>query len=129
MQTRSGHVIPVTHASLGGMCRNHEMAGVVEQEILQEVVGFVPGKGLVSLMVRQLLLDGLEQSAVDNGRLFAWEDLTPVFDFPDEEPIAQKVGEGTSAEGNASADLAGTEGPRLGIDVPCPEVPDQLVDA
>jgi len=40
----------IAHAILGGVGGDHAMVGVVEQKILQEVVGFLPGPGLVGLM-------------------------------------------------------------------------------
>jgi len=80
-------------------------------------------------MGRQFLLHRLEQGLVDDRRLLPEQDLTPVPDFADEEPVAEEVGEGSSAERDASAGLAAAEGPRLGADVLDPEVPDKFVDA
>jgi len=31
-------------------CRDHAMAGIVEQQILQQVIGLLPGQGFVGLM-------------------------------------------------------------------------------
>jgi len=44
------NIIVIAHAILGGVGGDHAMVGVVEQKILQEVVGFLPGPGLVGLM-------------------------------------------------------------------------------
>jgi len=49
------------------------------------------------------LLDGLEQSLVDDHRLLAVKDLAPVLDFADEEPVAEEVRKRASAEWNAAA--------------------------
>src|SRR5262249_19716858 len=56
-------------------------------------------------------------------------DLALVLDLANEEAVAEEVREGSSSERDASAGLARAEGSRLGADVLCPEVPDQLVDA
>jgi hypothetical protein len=37
------------HPGLGSVCCDHAMTGIVEQ-ILQEVIGFLPGQGLVGLV-------------------------------------------------------------------------------
>ena len=103
--------------------------GVVEQEILQESVGFLSGQGLVGLVGRQLFLNGLEQGSVDDRGLLSGQDLTPVFDLANKEPVPEEVGEGSSSERYASAGLAAAEGPRLGADVFGSEVPDKFVDA
>jgi hypothetical protein len=93
------------------------------------VVGFLPGQDLVGLVSRQLLLNGLEQGLVDDRRLLPGQDLTPLFDLANKEPIPEEVGEGSSAKRDASAGLARAEGPCPGADVFGPEIPDKLVDA
>src|SRR5215831_974626 len=93
------------------------------------MVGFLPGQGLVGLMGRQFLLNGLEQGLVQDRQLLPGQDLALVFDLSDEEAVAEEVGEGSSSEWDASAGLAAAEGPRLGADVSGPEVPDKFVDA
>ena len=50
VQARLRNIIVIAHAILGGVGGDHAMVGVVEQKILQEVVGFLPGPGLVGLM-------------------------------------------------------------------------------
>ena len=86
------------------------------------MIGFLPGQGLVGLMGRQLLLNGLEQGAVQDRRLLSRQDLTPVFDLADEKTVPEEVGEGSSSERDASAGLARAEDPcltgmRLAFDV------------
>ena len=56
-------------------------------------------------MGRQFLLNGLEQGSVQDRRLLPGQDLTPVFDLADEEPVPEEVGEGSSAKRDASAGL------------------------
>jgi hypothetical protein len=97
--------------------------------ILQEVVGLLPGQDLVALMSRQLLLNGLEQGSVQDRRLLSGQDLIPVSDLANKEAVPEEVGEGSSAEWDASAGLARAEGPRPGADVFGPEVPDEFVSA
>src|SRR6516165_6058808 len=80
-------------------------------------------------MGRQFLLNGLEQGSVQDRRLRPGQNLTPVFDFADEEPVPEEVGEGSSAERDAPAGLAAAEGPCPGTDVFGSEVPDKFVDA
>jgi hypothetical protein len=79
------------------------MAGIIEQQILQEV-RFLPGQSFVGLMCRQLLLDGLEQGLVDDRRLLPRQDLIAVPDFANEKLVAEEVGEGPSSERDASGD-------------------------
>jgi hypothetical protein len=61
------------------------------------VAGFLPGQDLVGPVGRQFLLNGLEQGLVDDRRLLAGQDLTPVFDLADEKPVSEEVGEGPIA--------------------------------
>ena len=50
MQTWLRDIVAVANAGLGGMGCNHAMAGIVEQQILQKVIGFLPGQNFVGLM-------------------------------------------------------------------------------
>ena len=45
------HIIAIADACLGGVGGDHAMAGIVEQEILQEVIGFLPGQSFMRLML------------------------------------------------------------------------------
>src|SRR6516225_12224413 len=81
------------------------------------MVGLLSGQDLVGLVSRQLLLNGLKQGLVDDRRLLPGQDLTPVSDLANEKPVAEEVGEGSSAERDASAYLARAEGPCPGADV------------
>jgi hypothetical protein len=70
------------------------MASIVKQDILQKVLGFVPGQGLMRLMVQQLLLDSLEQGLVDDCRLLAGQYLTFVFDLADKNRLRRRWARG-----------------------------------
>src|SRR6516164_7031494 len=89
----------------------------------------LPGQSPVGLMGRQLLLDRLEQGFIDNRRLLPRQKLTPVFDLADEEPVAEQVGEGAAAKGNAPASFARAEGLGLCADAPRLEVRTNLAGA
>src|SRR5215831_6700583 len=93
------------------------------------MISLLPGQSFVGLMVRQLLQDRLEQGFSDNRRLLPRQNLTPVFDLADEEPVAQQVGEGAAAKRNAPASFARAGGFCLRADAPCLEVAHQFVDA
>jgi hypothetical protein len=67
----------------------------------KEVIGFLPGQGLVGLMGRQFLLNGFEQVLVDDSRLLPGQGLTPVTDFANEKPVAEEIGEGPSSKRDA----------------------------
>jgi hypothetical protein len=74
-------------------------------------------------------LDRLEQAFVHDGSLLPRKNLALVPDLTDEEPVAEKVGEGASTERNAPTDLARAELSRRGADVSGSEVAHKLVDA
>ena len=52
VQAGLGDIIAIAHAGLGGVGGDHAMAGVVKQEIPQEVIGFLPSQSFVGLMLR-----------------------------------------------------------------------------
>src|SRR5712664_3058429 len=47
MQERRRHVVAIADASFCGMGRHHSMAGIIEQQPCQQVVGFVAYDGPV----------------------------------------------------------------------------------
>src|SRR6516164_11477794 len=87
------HIIAIADACLGGVGCDHAMAGIVEQEVPEQVVRLLPGQGLMGLMGRQLVLHSLKQALVHDRRLFPRQDLAPVVDLANEEPVAQQMGE------------------------------------
>src|SRR6516225_4092902 len=105
------HIIAIADACLGGVGCDHAMAGIVEQQVPEEVVRLLPGQGLMGLMGRQLVLHRLKQALVDDRRLFPRQDLAPVVDLANEEPVAEEMGEGAPAKGNAAAGVAGAFSP------------------
>ena len=50
VQARLGDIVAVAHPGLGGVGCDHAMAGIVEQQVLQGVIGFLPGQNFVGLM-------------------------------------------------------------------------------
>jgi hypothetical protein len=109
---------------------DHAMAGIIKQQILQEVIGLLPRPRFMGPLCRQLLLDSLEQAPVHDRRLLSWQNLAFVPDLADEEPVAQNVREGAPAERDASASPSGrAERSCLGADVFGFEIADKLVGA
>ena len=45
-----GDIVAIADTALGGMRCDHAMARIVEQQILQQVIGLLPDQGLVGLM-------------------------------------------------------------------------------
>ena len=83
------------------------MAGIVEQQILQKVIGFLSGQSFVGLMGRQLLLDRLEQALIHDRWLLPRQDLALILDLTDIEPVAQEIEQRSSLEWDATAGAAG----------------------
>ena len=95
------NIVSVAHTGLGRLCCNHAVTGIVKRQILQEVVGFLPGQSFMRLMLREFLLDSLEQGLVQDRRLFSGQDLAPVLDLANEEAVPEEVGEGSPSERDA----------------------------
>jgi len=89
MQERCRHVIAIADAGFGGVGRNHTMAGIVEQQPCQQVVGLAAYDGAVGPLGKCLLADCLKQRAIHDRRLPARQDLVFVFDLADIEVITQ----------------------------------------
>jgi len=53
------------------------------------MIGFVPGQGLVRLVIGQFLLDSIKQTSVHDCWLFSREDFAFVFDLANKEAIAK----------------------------------------
>src|SRR5438874_12517913 len=60
MQVLKRDVIAIANAGLGGVGRNHAMAGVIEQESRQQMIARVPRRGPSSPLVREFLLDRIK---------------------------------------------------------------------
>jgi hypothetical protein len=55
------------------------------------VVAWVPDPVLSRPLIRELLLDRIEQSALHDRRLLSGQDLALVSDLTDIEPVAQQI--------------------------------------
>ena len=82
-------VIAIADAGFGRMGRNHPVVCVVEQQPRQEMVAGVPDRRSSGPLIRELLLNRIEQCTVHDRRLLAGQDLVLVFDLADIEAIAQ----------------------------------------
>ena len=76
-------------------------------------------------MIRQLLLDRIEQGALHDRRLFAGQDVTFIADLADIERVAEEVEQRSPFERDAAAGGAGCKQLRLGADVTFLEISDQ----
>ena len=64
---------------------------------------------MICRLLTPLGLDGVERVPIENGGLFAIEDLTLEWHLTDIEAIAQEVGERAASERNAADDLSGLQ--------------------
>ena len=95
--------MPLLRAWLG----RHSVAAIIEDAADQQGLGF--GARCFVMTVRcsfELGLDGLEQIAIDDGRLLARQNLALEDDLADVEPVAQEMGERATGERDA-ADRSG----------------------
>src|SRR5713101_5322094 len=129
MQAWRRYVIAIADASFCGVGWVHAMAGIVEQQSCQQVVGFVADEGSVGPLGEGFLPDCIKEPAIHNWRLPPGEDLILVFYLADIEVVAQQVVQRAATERDATACLAGCEPFDSGPDVAFFEVPYQLVDA
>ena len=88
-----------------------------------------PDAGPGGPLIRQLLLDRIEQGAVHNRWLLAGQDLTLVSDLADIEPVAQEIEQRSPLERDATAGATGRKQPCLGADVTFFEISNQGIDA
>ena len=79
------------------------MAGIVEQQSRQQVIGFVAYDGAVRPLGEGFLPDRLKQRAIHDRRLLAGQDLILVFDLADIEVIAQQIVQRATAERDPAA--------------------------
>jgi hypothetical protein len=77
-------------------------------------------------LIRQFLLDCIEQGAVHDRRLRAGQDVALVSDLADIEPVAQEIEQASPLERDATA---GAAQPCLGADVTLLEISNQGIDA
>src|SRR6476620_400604 len=111
------------------MARAHAIAAVVEDTADQRGLGLHPCGFVTVHLFAQLGLDGLEQVAIDNGRLLALEDLTLKRHVADIEAIAEQMGERSARERDATDGLPDLERPYLGDDAPLAQVGHEQIEA
>ena len=111
------------------MARAHAVAAVIEDAAGQQGLGVHPCGPMICRLLTQLGLDGVEQVPIENGGLFAIEDLTLEWHLTDIEAIAQEVGERAAGERNAADDLSGLQRANLGDDALFAQVGHQQVEA
>ncbi len=99
------------------------MAGIVEQQSRQQVVGFVACDGAVGPLGEGFLPDRVEQRAIHDRRLLSRQDLILVFDFANIEMIVQQVVQRAAAERDPAARNPRGELPDFGPNVAFSEVP------
>src|SRR6516164_1405819 len=93
------------------------------------MVARVPDAGPGGPLIRKLLLDRIEEGAVQDWWLLARQDLTLISDLADIEPVAQEIEQCSPLERDATAGAAGCKQPCLGADVTVFEISNQGVDA
>src|SRR6478752_5034037 len=105
------------------------MAGIIEQQPCQQVVGFVAYDSAVGPLGERFLSDRVKQRAIHDRRLLARQDLVLVFDLTDIEVITQQIVQRATAERDAAARRTRRELLCFGSDVAFSEIPYQFVDA
>ena len=129
MLARRRHVVAIADASFCGVSCDHAMAGVVEQQFCQQVLGFVADDGAVGPLGEGFLPDCVKQRVIHNWGLLAGQDLILVFDLADIEVVAQQVIQRAATERDATARRARREPFYPRPDFAFLEVPNQFVDA
>src|SRR5260221_899466 len=105
------------------------MAGIIEQQPCQQLIGFVAHDGAVGLLGEVFLPDWVKQRAIHDRRLLARQDLILVFDLADIEVVTQQIVQRATAERDATARRARREPFCPGPNVAFFEIPNELVDA
>jgi len=102
---------------------DHAMAGIVEQQSCQQVVGFVACDGAMGPLGERFLPDRLKQRGVHDRRLLTGKDLVLAFDLADIEAISQQVVQRATPERDPAARRTRGQQPGFGPDVAFFEVP------
>src|SRR5262249_50028572 len=87
-QIRLRHVVSISHAVLGRMGRDHAVASRIKQESSERSLAPDPSSDVMRALIGETLLHSIEQSAVDQWRLWTRADLALVDDFTDVKAIA-----------------------------------------
>ena len=109
LRMRQRDVIAIADSSFGGVGWDHAVAGIVEQQARQEMVGFGFGVIAVGPLIGELLLNCIKKCAVHDRWLLAGQDLVLVFDLADIEAVAQQIEQRAAVEENAAAGRARCE--------------------
>src|SRR6266404_2198958 len=125
MQERRRHVVAIADASFCGVGWDHAVAGVVEQQSCQQVVGLVAYDGAVGPLGERFLPGCVKQRAVHDRRLLARQDLILIFDLADIEVVSQQIVQRATAERDATARRARREPFCPGPNVAFFEIPER----
>src|SRR6266403_5335827 len=98
------------------------MAGIIEQQPCQQVIGFVAYDSAVGPLGEGFLPDGVKQRAIYDRRLLARQNLVLVFDLANIEVIAEQVVQRAAAERDPAARRSRGELPGFGPNVAFSEV-------
>src|SRR5258706_9592740 len=129
MQERRRHVVAIADGGFRGVGRDHAMAGIIEQQPCQQMVGLATYDGAMGPLGEGFLSDRFKQRAIHDQRLLARQDLVLVFYLADIEVVTQQIVQRAAAERDATAGRTRRKPFNLGPDVALPEVPNQFVDA
>jgi hypothetical protein len=91
LEMRQRDVIAIADSSFSGVGRDHAVAGIVEQQASQEMVGFGFGVTSVGPLIAELLLNCIKKLPIHDRWLLAGQDFTLVFDLADIEPVTQQI--------------------------------------
>src|SRR4051794_14949851 len=98
------------------MARRHAVAAVIKDAAGQQGFRVHPCGFVIAHLLVQLGLRGVEQLAVENGRLLARENLAFEDDFSHVKPIAQKMRQRSAREWDAANSCACPEYTQLSRD-------------
>src|SRR5262249_50989435 len=109
-------VIAILDPSVAHMAWGHSVAPVVIDAADQHGFGFGACDRVVVALLIELGLHRVKEFTLEDGGLLAGQDLALEHDLADVEPIAQKMGERTSREGDPSDRSPGLERSHFGDD-------------
>src|SRR6266550_399346 len=111
------------------MARAHAIAAVIEDPANQQCVGLRSYGRVIVQLFRQLRLDGIEQSPIDDGGLFSGQDLAFEDHLSNIEAIAKYMREHAAPKRNAPHSSSCLERPDLGDEATFAEVRNEEIDA
>jgi hypothetical protein len=107
----------------------HAVATVIEDAARQQSHLTCLDRMVAIALRGELLLDGLRQVPIEDGRMLARADLALELDLSDVEPVAQEVGERASCQGDAANRPSIGKGANLGDDSTCSKIGQKEPDA